>query len=163
MALQGGTGRAGVQLGGGDQQGQLHRARRLIQQLPGGLPLQPSQVPQDAQGPILQLAVGYGHIHHAVAMHLAQPHHHAGGEDVERHLGGGAGLETGGTGEQLRSGEQANVDGAGHRRLFAGYAGQGDGQGAEGLGLGQSTNYVGGGAPSGDAHQAVARTEAAGL
>ena len=145
----------------GHQQGQLHRSTGLSQQFSPMPPLHPGQVAQNPQGPILQLAVGYSHIHHPVAVHLAQPHHHPGGEDVEGHLGGGAGLEAGGAGEQFRSSQQTNVDVAGHGRLLGGHTGQGDGQGSDAAGMAESPEHIGGCAPRRDAHQGIGRSEAA--
>ena len=94
-------------------------------------------------------------------MHLAQAHHHAGGEQIQGHLGGGASLEPGGARQQFGASEQANVDGAGHRHLLGWHAGHGDCQGSDRLGVLQGPEHVGSGAASSDAHQTIGRAKAA--
>ena len=156
MAGQMGLGGRDIQTGGLHEKGQLDRATCGGQQGQGPLGRQISEVAQDAQGPVFQLAVGDCHIDHAVAVNLAQPDHHTGRQNVEGHFGGRARLEPGGTGEQLGSGQQANVDVAGHRGLLSRHAGHGHGERTDRLRHRQATQHVGGGAAGGDPHQTIA-------
>ena len=60
---------------------------------------------------------------------------------------------------QFRSGEQPDVDAAGHGHLIGGNAGQGDGQGTDRQGVLQAPQHIGSGATGGNAHQHVSWAE----
>ena len=72
----------------------------------------------DSSGSIAQLDVGRPHVDHQVAERLAEADHRDGRDDVEHDLLGGAGLQPGRAGDDLRSADELDrmVDEAGSAR-----------------------------------------------
>ena len=66
--------------------------------------------PYDAASAIRQLGIRRPHVDHQVAIGLAKLDHRAGGEHVENHLGGGAGLHAGRTADDFGPNDDGNAD-----------------------------------------------------
>jgi hypothetical protein len=116
----------------------------------------------DAVGAIDELGVGGLHVHHEVAVDGSGLDHDAGGEHVEDELGCGAGFEARAAGEDFGAGEggDGDVGGGGHGGV--GDAGERNGEGAEGIGVGEGSEDVGGSAAGGYAYERVLSGEACG-
>ena len=89
------------------QAGLLHDDGRLdvpvrhLQQPVGIVVLEAGDDVHDAAGAILELLRSGLHVDHQVAVGLARPDHRAGRQHVQHELGGGAGLESGRTSDDL--------------------------------------------------------------
>ena len=102
-----------------------------------------------------ELFVGGLHIHHQVAVHLAQPDHRAGGQHIQDHLLGRAALHAGRAGDHLRArrGGDANIRRFIHLR--AGAAADADDRRAQLFGVFHRAQHIGGAAAGCNAHQHV--------
>ena len=99
--------------------------------------------------------IGGLHVHHQVAVHLAQPDHRAGGQHIQDHLLGRAALHAGRAGDHLRArrGGDANIRRFIHLR--AGAAADADDRRAQLFGVFHRAQHIGGAAAGGNAHQHV--------
>ena len=107
---------------------------------------------EHAGGTGAELFVGSVEVDHEVALNLAKADHGAAGDEVKGELGGGAGLEAGGAGDEFGPGGEIDFDISGGPLAMArGIAGQKDRSGAEITSLFQGAVDEGGVAGGGDA------------
>lgn len=157
---------AGV--GGGEgQAGELHEdghfdVAALAKELPSALGGAAGGGGDDAVGAVDELGVGGLEVDHEVAEDGAGADHDGGGEHVEDELGGGAGFEARGAGEDLGAGDggDGEVGDGGHLRVRN--AGEGDGEGADLFGALEGAEDVGSAAAGGDADDRVVCVEGGG-
>ena len=116
--------------------------------------------PDDAAGTVDELCVGGLDVDHEVAEGGTGADHDGGRDHVEDELGSGAGLEPGGSGEDLGTGDGCDGDVGEGGHLGAGDAGERDGEGADLLCVGEGSEDVGGAAAGGDADEGVGGEEA---
>src|SRR5271169_5479084 len=71
----------------------FHCTTRGVEQLRGALAIGARCFGDDTHGARAQLLVGWLHVHHEVAVDVAQPDHRGGAQHVQHQLGGGARLQ----------------------------------------------------------------------
>ena len=109
----------------------------------------------DGDAPADQLFIGGLHVHHQVPIDLAQLDHGPGGEHIEHHLLGCAGLHAGGAGDHLRAGGRGDANVGEAVQNAAGAAGDGNGGGSQLLCILHAAQHIGGAAAGGNAHQHI--------
>src|SRR5581483_1088054 len=116
----------------------------------------------DPPGPVDELLAAGPDVDHEVPERPAEPDHHHGRDRVEDELLGRAGLEPGGSGDDL--GADDDLDGVvgGGRDERTRLAGQPDGEGARLPGGGEGAEHVGGASAGADADDGVGRADAEG-
>ena len=104
------TGLVHIAAGFQHDNGDLRPIAALFQRLGSRIVIHAGGFTDDALAPLHQLRVGRLHVHHQVAVDLAQLDHRAGGKHIQHHLLGGAALHPGRAGDHLRAGRGSHGD-----------------------------------------------------